>query len=590
MSELLQSGQHPDADQLSAFIEHALPAHEQEETLAHLAICPHCRNIVALSLPPAEELAKAGPAPVRRPWLSGWMMVWPAGAALAALVLAGIYIRNGLIVQSHVPPTQTAQSRPPEQAKPLPPTMTLKLQARGSAVPQAAPVPDTTTQAADRLMPVPGGGGNKLHTNQNRSVGFGRIQGSGWSSWTQSATVISGGAADQAIRTESPAVGGILAVDQAQWLLAGMACPVAFAPSPRLQMPDRWLRSTPQHPLLQQRRRSALERHNAAVAGPCGKGRVGPRLVPSRYTQWCSRRGDRQAWSAAWLERDRRPPSAAKSPTRRRVHSERIRGSHQFVDPGRPQNDDRSTGRYRVDQLDPGTYTLEAEAPGFTPREVSGLSLNPAQQSQKDLTLAVGALAQTVEVQGEAQPALAAPKVKEKISATRAAAPPVPRFEITTDTGEHWISTEMAESWHRKGRMSESSRYGQDRLRNKFFIFPASSLKTARSPVRQAAIPRPRRLARRMCMTRFCRSLPFLLTGPLVLLLAAGAFLSMRADAPSSLPLLTPTAISRSPFPITPSARAAADWSPKLLILKTMFLAGSNVLWISARATAPGSK
>src|SRR5271168_2453782 len=139
MSDLLQSGQHPDADQLSAFLEHALPAHEQEETLAHLAICPHCRSIVALSMPPAEELLQPHPEPARRRWLSGWMMVWPAGAALAALLLAGIYIRNGLIVQSRVPSTQTAQSRPPEQPKPLPPTPTLKLQARGSAALQAAP-------------------------------------------------------------------------------------------------------------------------------------------------------------------------------------------------------------------------------------------------------------------------------------------------------------------------------------------------------------------------------------------------------------------------------------------------------------------
>ncbi len=29
------------------------------------------------------------------------------------------------------------------------------------------------------------------------------------------------------------------------------------------------------------------------------------------------------------------------------------------------------TGRYRVDELAPGTYTLEVQAPGFTPREVS---------------------------------------------------------------------------------------------------------------------------------------------------------------------------------------------------------------------------
>jgi hypothetical protein len=108
-----------------------------------------------------------------------------------------------------------------------------------------------------------------------------------------------------------------------------------------------------------------------------------------------------------------------------------------------------AAGRYTVDQLDPGTYTLEGEAPGFTPQEVSGLSLNAAQQSRKDLTLAVGAVAQTVEVQGQAQPALAAPKVKEKIAAARAAAPPVQRFEITTDAGEHWISTD-GRSWKRK--------------------------------------------------------------------------------------------------------------------------------------------
>src|SRR5882757_10012845 len=160
MSELLQSGQHPDADQLSAFIEHALPAHEQEETLAHLAICPHCRSIVALSMPAADPLPLEL---ARRPWLSGWMMVWPAGAALAALLLAGLYIWNGFVVRSHVPPTQSAQSRPPEPLKQLPPRR--QLQAPGSAPPQAARVPETAPQAADRLMPVPDGGGIALHEN-----------------------------------------------------------------------------------------------------------------------------------------------------------------------------------------------------------------------------------------------------------------------------------------------------------------------------------------------------------------------------------------------------------------------------------------
>jgi len=108
-----------------------------------------------------------------------------------------------------------------------------------------------------------------------------------------------------------------------------------------------------------------------------------------------------------------------------------------------------TAGRYTVDQLDPGTYTLEAEAPGFTPQQISGVALNPAQQSQKDLTLAVGSLSQTVEVQGQAQPATVTPQVKEQVAATRAAVSPLPHFEITTDTGEHWTSTD-GRSWKRK--------------------------------------------------------------------------------------------------------------------------------------------
>jgi len=107
-----------------------------------------------------------------------------------------------------------------------------------------------------------------------------------------------------------------------------------------------------------------------------------------------------------------------------------------------------TAGRYTVDQLDPGTYTLEAEAPGFTPQQISGVALNPAQQSQRDLTLAVGSLSQTVEVQGQPQPGTVTPQVKEQVAATRAAVSP-PRFEITTDRGEHWTSTD-GRSWKRK--------------------------------------------------------------------------------------------------------------------------------------------
>lgn len=450
MSDLLQSGQHPDADQLSAFIEHALPAHEQEETLAHLAICSHCRSIVAISMPPAEELRQPYSEPARRRWLSGWMMVWPAGAALAALVLAGIYIRNGLIVQSHVPPTQSAQSRPPEPLKQLPPT--LKLQAPRSAAPQAAPVPETTTQAADRLMVVPGGDGNKLH-NQNRSSSFGASAGPGGAAAARSAAVISDGAAHQAIRTESPAVGGILAIDQAQSVPGRHGLPSGLRALSTVANARQVVAIDTDNTLFFSNDAGA---HWNVITPPWQGRAVKVELLPTAYSA-ITRNGAVTAAPAGIVGgvfgRMVDVPKAALSgeitdPAGASIPSASVAVTNSLTQVVHRTTTDAG-GRYTVGQLDPGTYTLEAEAPGFTPREVSGLSLNPTQQSRKDLTLAVGALSQTVEVQGQTQPALAAPKVNEKIAATRASAPPIPRFEITTDAGEHWSSTD-GRSWRRK--------------------------------------------------------------------------------------------------------------------------------------------
>jgi hypothetical protein len=448
MSELFQSGQHPDADQLSAFIERALPAHEQEETLAHLAICPHCRSIVALSMPPADPLPQPHPEPARRRWPAGWMIVWPAGAALAALILAGVYMRNGLVIEKHVPPTQTAQSIPPAPLKEAPPPPTVKLQAPRSAVPQAAPVPETTSQAADRLMAVPGGGGNKLHANQNRLSSFGASAGPSGAAATQSATVNSDGAAHQAIQTERPAAGGVLAVDRAQAVPGRHGLPSGLRALSTVANARQVVAIDTDNTLFFSNDAGA---HWNVITPPWQGRAVRVELVPTSYS--VVTRNGAVAASAGIVGGKVEGPKAALSgeitdPAGASIPSASVAVTNSLTQVVHRTTTD-AAGRYTVDQLDPGTYTLEAEAPGFTPREVSGLSLNPAQQSQKDLTLAVGALAQTVEVQGQAQPALAAPKVKEKIAAARAAAPAVPLFEITTDAGEHWISTD-GRSWQRK--------------------------------------------------------------------------------------------------------------------------------------------
>jgi hypothetical protein len=112
MSEYLQFGQHPDADQIGAFVEHSLPAHEREKILGHLSVCSECRAVVALSLPVLEEPAKASAMPVRKPWFSGWKLAWPA-AAFALLAIFIFYLHRADLAPNASAPNQMASVYPP---------------------------------------------------------------------------------------------------------------------------------------------------------------------------------------------------------------------------------------------------------------------------------------------------------------------------------------------------------------------------------------------------------------------------------------------------------------------------------------------
>jgi hypothetical protein len=103
MNELFQPGQHPDADQLSAFAEQALPAHEQQQMLAHLAHCAVCREVVFLA-EEAAVVAQAAPLPASNrvsgglgswlsKWFSGWNLAWSA-AALACLIVLAVQLHR----------------------------------------------------------------------------------------------------------------------------------------------------------------------------------------------------------------------------------------------------------------------------------------------------------------------------------------------------------------------------------------------------------------------------------------------------------------------------------------------------------------
>jgi len=121
-----------------------------------------------------------------------------------------------------------------------------------------------------------------------------------------------------------------------------------------------------------------------------------------------------------------------------------------------------SIGRYRIDSLAPGHYRLTAFAPGFQRLE-QPIALEPAQRSQVNLALQVGADTTTVTVtdappridtatRSQAANKAAAPTLKAAAPAVipqAAAMPPAPLFEVTTESGDRWTSPD-GQTWTRR--------------------------------------------------------------------------------------------------------------------------------------------
>lgn len=144
MSRNLQPGIHPDADQLSVFVEGTATAREQKLMLAHLAECWECRKAVFL-MRPHEEPQPAAMTP-EQGWASrGWTWRWlvpvgvPAAALTCALIVVLIYIRpHGGRLET---PQQIASVRHPEIE---PPGTT------AAPTTKSEPAPSTNSEQATR--------------------------------------------------------------------------------------------------------------------------------------------------------------------------------------------------------------------------------------------------------------------------------------------------------------------------------------------------------------------------------------------------------------------------------------------------------
>jgi hypothetical protein len=159
MNSLLQPGQHPDADQLSAFAEHALPTHEQQQMLSHLAACPDCRALIYLTQQ-ANTIESTQPQAVttRWPWFSGWLSGWGLAIpsiAIACLILLTLYLRKTSTPRNQTAATTTAsikQAQPPLPASPMKPPVVPASVATASRV--RVPPKSTLASSQKKLQPL----------------------------------------------------------------------------------------------------------------------------------------------------------------------------------------------------------------------------------------------------------------------------------------------------------------------------------------------------------------------------------------------------------------------------------------------------
>ncbi len=139
---------HPDVEALSAFAEQALSAKERGDVLKHLALCSHCREIVALAGEAAGAEVAAPRHEVARPrawWRSWGLALGPAVAVVATAVMA-IYVHER-DVERKVDVARLEQLRASEKA-PMPPQASPQqaAQAAPPATPRRAPAKIRTSE------------------------------------------------------------------------------------------------------------------------------------------------------------------------------------------------------------------------------------------------------------------------------------------------------------------------------------------------------------------------------------------------------------------------------------------------------------
>jgi len=521
MSDILQSGHHPDADQLSAFVEHALPPHEQEQTLAHLSVCPDCRSVVALSLTPVETSPEARPEPVRRPWFSGWNLAWAGAAGLAGLMLAVVHIHNVANARNGVAaPSQIAVTRPstpfsplttaPAASKPAP-TATSQPQSSGSRAATTSSRSSSTRANDQSLAALPIQNRNPTDMKQNQLASPGGVANDPRRDASGS-QASADKAADQLQQRPSKAAAvnpgsqSTYTVPAATPSMSFKQAEAAAAPPPTpavVSAVNRNVQATAAAPLatlstlnsraMLNKAKSVVNQHPLPSQLPVisvASNASQILAVDTRNAVFFSDDGGNhwKAVPAKWQGHAVKVDLASTQPTLRNLvtatggtqpssnfsagpaplaaplssaaltgfvtdsSGAAISGASVSVISTKTPNfravKTDITGHYLVDDLAPGSYQIEAQAIGFNKQQLA-VTLAASQQGLANLTLPVGAAAETITVDAAAVAVEPAEVARKKTSQPLPQIPLLPVFEITTDTGEHWTSID-GQTWNRK--------------------------------------------------------------------------------------------------------------------------------------------
>jgi len=565
MTELLQSGHHPDADLIGAFVEHALPAHEQAQMLDHLAVCPECRATVALSValsqPAVEEMQRPAQLAARKAWWSGWSdwsgwaVAWPAAAAVVALAIFAVFVHRAAnapgaavstrIAGTHLPPSPVSPpvsrapsaEQPPRGSKVQPtavhPADSNRAASAGerrtarapepreprNALPQgniAPPAPTASFGAASSANSVvlSNGAGSAGALGNGAGNGFGpgvgAIAGSGANSSDSASIQLKNPeqprpVAAAAMPKVAPAPPEQTATGQSVVVVAGSlpmeteATNVAnniVTTEREVQAARLTLPLPSRRPVLSTVSRGdrvlAVDTHNKVfLSTDGGQHWKGVHVVWRGRAMRVDLTGlpIRNRNAEFQIDKARVPistvgnvPQAASANVPVVLQGRSLAAltgpglSGMVTDvtgaviPGATVTiSDTATretrtartdgaGHYAIEQLPPGTYRVEAQAPGFMTRTNTAVAVAAGSQSVANLSLAVGAVTQQVEVTSGA-PTIATvpvnPASMDSLSTNGGVAGsvgqnagPAGLFEITTEKGDRWTSSDGV-SWKR---------------------------------------------------------------------------------------------------------------------------------------------